>query len=108
MCEDLRFKHLFTYIISGPSGSGKLSFCIKMVQNLGSLSTETNFKGGILWFYGESNAVPSVDVGRKVQFHEGVPDNFANVDNKPCLIILDNLLNEVYTREGVQTYKRQL
>ena len=72
MCEDLRFKHPFTCIISGPSGSGKSSFCIKLLQNLESLSTETRFDGGILWWYGESNAVPSVDVGRKIQFQEGV------------------------------------
>ena len=90
MCEDLRFKHLFTCIINGTSGSGKSSFCIKLLQNLGSLSTETNFNGGILWCYGESNAVPSVDVVRKLQFHEGVPDNLANDGNKPCLIILDD------------------
>ena len=66
MCEDLRFKHPFTCIISGPSGSGNSSFCIKLLQNLESLSTETRFDGGILWCYGESNAVPSVDVGRKI------------------------------------------
>ena len=82
MCEDLRFKHPFICIISGPSGSGKSSFCIKLLQNLGSFSTETRFDGGILWCYGESNAVPCVDVGRKIQFHEGVPDNFANAGNK--------------------------
>ena len=64
MCEDLRFKHPFTCIISGPSGSGKSLFCIKLLQNVESLSTETNFDSGILWCYGESNAVPSVDVGR--------------------------------------------
>ena len=49
MCEDLRFKHHFTCIISGTSGSGKASFCINPLQNLGSLSTETKLDGGILW-----------------------------------------------------------
>ena len=88
MREDLRFKHPFTCIISGPSGSGKSSLCIKQLQNLESLSTETRFDCGILWCYGESNAVPTVDVGRKVQFPEGVPDNFANTGNKPFVIIL--------------------
>ena len=96
MCEDLRFKHTFTCINSGPSGSGMSSFCIKMLQNLESMSTETRFEGGILWCYAESNAVPSVDVGRKIQFHESVPDNFAYAGNKPCLIILEYLLNEAY------------
>ena len=48
MCEDLGFKHPFTCIISGPSGSGKSSFWIKLLQNLKSLSNETRFDGGIL------------------------------------------------------------
>ena len=106
MSEDLRFKHPFTCIISGPSGSGKSSFCIKLLQNLESLSTETRFDGGILWCYGESNAVPSVDVGRRIQFHEGVPENFTNTGSKPCLIILDDLLNEVYSKEVCQLFTK--
>ena len=69
------------------------------MQNLESLSTETWIDGGILWYYGESNAVPPVDVGRRIQFHEVVPDNFANAGNKPCIIILDDLLNEAYSKE---------
>ena len=62
MCGDLWFKHLFTCIITGPSGSMNSSFCIKLLRNLKSLSTETKFVGGIVWCYGESNALPSVDV----------------------------------------------
>ena len=67
MSQDLRFKHPFTCIISGPSGSAKWSFCIKFLQNLESLCTEPNFDGGILWCYGK-NAVPSADVGKKYSF----------------------------------------
>ena len=43
--------------------------------------------------------VPSVGVGRKIHFHVGVPDNFVNVGNKPCLIIIDDLLIEAYSVE---------
>ena len=99
MSRDLRFKHLLTCNISGHSGSGMSSFCIKLLQNFESLSTETRFDGGVLWCNGETNAVPSVDVGRRIQFHEVVPDNFANVGNKPCLIIVDDLLNEAFSKE---------
>ena len=88
MSEDLRFKHPFTCIIRGPSGSGKSSFCIKFCKLLPKVG------GGILWCYGEKNAVPSDDDGRSIQFHEGVPENFTNAESKPCLIILEDLLNE--------------
>ena len=98
MSDELRVKHTCTYIISGSSGSEMSSFCIKLLQNLETLCTETNFDGVILWCYGE-NAVPSVYVGRRIRFHEGVPDNFTNAGSKPCLIILDDLLNEVSSKE---------
>jgi hypothetical protein len=35
---------------------------------------------------------------KNVQIHEGVPENFENTQAKPCLFILDDLLNEVYSR----------
>ena len=105
MSEDFRFKHPFTCIIRGHSSSGKSSFCIKFLQNLESLSTEPKFGGGILWYHGEKNAVPSVGVGRSIKFH-GVPENFTNVESKPCLIILDDLLNEVYSKDVCQLFTK--
>jgi hypothetical protein len=33
-----------------------------------------------------------------VQINEGVPDNFENGQGLPCLFVLDDLLNEVYSR----------
>ena len=99
MCDNLMFKHPFTCIINGTSGSGKSSFCIQLLQHLESLSTETRFDGGVLWCNGETNAVPSVDVGRRILFHESLPDNFAKEGNKPCLIILDDLIKDAYSKE---------
>ena len=70
------------------------------------MSTETKFDSGILWCYGESNAVPSVDVGRRVQFHEGAPDNFSNEGSEPCLIIVDHLLSEAYSGEVCKLFTK--
>jgi hypothetical protein len=100
MSHDLRFKHPISCIISDPSGSGKSSFCISFLQNLDTLCTEPIFDGGILWRYEEKNAIPSqqlasIDAVRRVRYHEGVPENFLNEENGPCLIFIDDLLNEV-------------
>jgi len=35
---------------------------------------------------------------KKVQIHEGVPEKFENTQGRPCIFILDNLLNEVFSR----------
>ena len=101
MAADIRF-HPFTCIVSGPSGSGKSSFTLRLVQHLDSLCTEPNFSGGIIWCYSEKSAVPRetlTSLHKNVSFHEGVPQHFGNDHGRPCLIILDDLLNEVYAKD---------
>ena len=95
MIDDLKFKAPFTCIISGPSGSGKSSFCIQFLQNLETLCTKSHFSGGITWCYSERAAVPSSSLaGLIVRFHEGVPEKIGDAQGgKPCLVILDDLLN---------------
>ena len=102
MAADLKFKHPFTCIVSGPTGSGKSSFTLRLLQNLDSLCTEPNFYGGIIWCYSEKSAVPYRELDalyKDVIFHEGIPQNFGNAHGKPSLIILDDLLNEVYSKD---------
>ena len=55
----MKFKQPFTCNVAGPTGSGKTSFVIKLLQNLKSLCTESSFEGGIIWCYSEETAVPS-------------------------------------------------
>ena len=38
-------------------------------------------------------------INKNVSFHEGVPQNFGDDVGRPCLIILDDLLNEVYSKD---------
>jgi ABC-type lipoprotein export system ATPase subunit len=58
MDDDLKFKHPFTSIISGPTGSGKSTFCIRLLQNRKLLCTEQEFNGGTFWCFCEKAAVP--------------------------------------------------
>jgi len=102
MADDIRFKHPFTCIVSGQSGSGKSSFTLRFLQHLDSLCTEPNFSGVIIWCYSEKSAVPRqklISLHENVSFHEGVPQNFGDDHGRPCLIILDDLLNEVYSKD---------
>ena len=67
-----------------------------------SLCTEPNFSSGIVWCYSEKSAVPReklTSLHKNFNFHEGVPPNFGNGQCRPCLIILDDLLNEVYSKD---------
>jgi hypothetical protein len=96
----LRFKHQFSCIIAGPIGWGKSLFCIKLLQNPESQSREPEFAGGILWSYGEKNSKhsPKSVSGKRIQYFEGVPEDFKNEGGRITLIILDDLLTEVYSK----------
>jgi len=81
MADDIRFKHPFTCIVSGSSGSGKSSFTLRLVQHLDSQCTEPKFSGEIIWCYSEKSAVSReklTSLHKYVSFHEGVPQNFGN------------------------------
>jgi len=101
MNNDLRCKHHLTCIISGPSGCGKSSFCLRFLQRLDSLCTGQDFDGGVIWCYSERTAVRKQQLAllrKNIRINEGVPENFGNTHGKPCLIILDDLLNYVYSK----------
>ena len=111
MYEWLRFKHPFTCILEGPSSSGKTTFCITLLQNLDTLCKEREFKGGIIWCYSEKKAVPHKPLSalnKNVQYHKGVPENnnFANAGGEQCLIVLDDLLTEVYSKDVCVLFTR--
>ena len=58
--DDVKFKHPFSSILIGPSGSRKTSLCIRLLQNLDDLCTEREFGGGIIFCYREKTAVSSL------------------------------------------------
>ena len=103
-------KHPFTCIIAGPISSGKSKFCITFLRNLDTLCTEQKFKGGIIWCYSEKTAVPHKQLSelqKNVQCHKGVPkSNFENAQGEPFLIILDDLLSEVYSEDVCVLFTR--
>jgi hypothetical protein len=72
-----------------------------LLQNLESQSTGSKLAGGIFWCYSENNAKPSPQSisGKRRQYYEGVPEDFKNEGGKPALIILDDLLTEVYSKQ---------
>jgi len=85
-------------IVSGPSGSGK-SFCIRFLQNLDVRCTEREFGGGIVWCYGEKTAVSCQQLPGNISFTEGVSEVFGNAHDEPSLLILDDMLNDIYSTQ---------
>ena len=98
----MKLKHPFNLIISGPTGSGKSTFCIRLLQNLKSLCTEQKYNGGIFWCFGERTEVPDrelSELNNTIRVHKGIPEKIGNKNGKACLIILDDLLDVAYSKE---------
>jgi len=107
MSDDLKFRHPFSCIVSGPSGSGKSSFVIRFLQNRRDICTEPTFTVGIVWCYGEKSAVPSRhQLPANISFNEGVPEDFGSANGEPCLMTLDDLLNDVYSKQVCELFTR--
>jgi len=96
MGDDLKFKHPFSCLLSGSIGCGKTSFCIRFLQNLKTLPWPISVSGSPV----EISAIPYRQVAgtKHVCFH-GVPAEFNNIGEKPCLIILGDLLNTAYSKD---------
>jgi len=107
MCDDLKFRHPFSCFVCGPSGSGKSSFCIRFLQNHDALCTERKFGRGIVWCYGEKGAVPSRQhLPANISFNEGVSEGFGKTNGETCLVILENILNYIYSKQVCELFKK--
>jgi hypothetical protein len=84
------WKHPFTGIIAGPTGSGKSVFTFKFISEVDSMISPPPEK--IIYCYGEYQ--PMFSEYPQVTFNEGLPD-LAQFDGKErTLLILDDLMSE--------------
>lgn len=90
----IKFKHPFSAIIAGPSGSGKSYFVNNFLNNIHVMS-DTSFSK-IYWHYGTWQKL--YNNISNVTFLEGLPD-IENIDGRePQLIIIDDLMREADER----------
>jgi len=105
MDDDLKFKHSFSCIVIGPSGSRKTKFVRRFLQNRRDHCREPIFAGGIVWCDGEKSAVPS-DLPANYRIHEGVPEDLGSANGETSLVILDDLLTDVYSKQVCELFTR--
>jgi GTPase SAR1 family protein len=87
---DVRFKHPFTCMVAGPTGSGKSVFTFKLISEAFDQITPPPEK--IIYCYGEYQ--PVFNEYPQVTFREGLP-NLNEFDGKHrTLLILDDLMTE--------------
>lgn len=98
-----QFIHPFSMIISGPSGCGKTTFLSNVIKNLDWIVDTPITK--ILWCYAETNAIPNIQ-NIMITFQKGIPEFIDNSKKEPMLIILDDLMQDVYNEKISELFTR--
>lgn len=95
--EHFFFKHPFTCIIAGPTQSGKTQFTKNLLTNCQKLIKPVPTR--VIWCYGQVNDSQSQaiqnDVKLRIDFVEGIPEEFELDKNENNVIVLDDLMHEV-------------
>ena len=91
---DPRWRHPFTAVVAGPTGSGKTHFVTRFLRNLPNVMTPT--PDHIVWCYGEWQ--PGYAEMEGVEFVEGLPSMDALDPARRNLLVLDDLAQETDTR----------
>ena len=93
---DPRWKHPFTALIAGPTGSGKTVFVTKMLRHIADMVEPTPEE--IIWCYGEWQ--PIYETMKGVRFMEGLPDidHLSEGDKRRRLVVIDDLMSETDDR----------
>ena len=86
----LPMQHPFTAIVSGPTGSSKTMFTLKLIKN--SQVMVKHPPEEIIWCYGIYQDV--FDTMPHVKFVQGLPDIEAFTGDRRILIVLDDLMHE--------------
>ncbi|MCP4473327.1 MAG: hypothetical protein GY821_01890 [Gammaproteobacteria bacterium] len=92
---DIRLKHPFSMIVSGPSQAGKTQFVVQLIKNIEKMSTVRPTE--IFWCYSEFQPIyTEIAALPNVQLIEGVPQlSELKQEKKAKLVILDDLMNEI-------------
>lgn len=107
------FEHPTSMIVSGPSGCGKTYFITQLLKNINTAFNKHIDK--IIWCYTEDtsiNHIKDMSLGsesntiQNIEFIKGIPTSFENPDNIRILIVLDDLMMDVYNNQISNLFTR--
>ena len=76
----LPFKHPFTCIVSGPTGSKKTNFVMRLIDNIDAMVEPPPEK--IVYYFNEYQSALSDRYASRVDFRHGMP-NVGEIDDSP-------------------------
>lgn len=88
----LKWKHPFTSMIAGPTGSGKSFFTTRFLKHLNEV-VNTSFVE-VVYCAPESSYPDLTECEIPVRFLDYIPDSVMFADKKPRLVVIDDLMRE--------------
>ena len=89
-----RLAHPFSCIVSGPTGSGKSVFTLKLIEHAQEIISPPPER--ILFCYGEYQKIFDNYLG--VEFHDGLPEVSSFYGKKRTLLVMDDLMTSTDDR----------
>lgn len=95
--KHFQFKHPFTCIVAGSTGSGKTVLVRRILTNFKLLFHPLLARLKVLWAHGQAQALHEEGLGADVSvtYHEGLPNEQDVGDSQPNIIVIDDLMSEM-------------
>src|SRR5258708_37035579 len=96
--DSLTFKHPFTCVVSGPTGSGKTEFIRRVLKNNNILISNITYPIKVLWSYGQYQSLYNVPNSMKnviILYTDGLPSEQKINEFKPNIVVIDDLMLEL-------------
>ena len=94
LSDHLSFKHPFTAIIAGPTGSGKTVLLRRILENsVHTVSGVENIR--VLWCYGIWQDLYKEPIICVISYVEGLPSQEDIKSYQPSIIVIDDLMTEL-------------
>jgi hypothetical protein len=105
--KHLQFKHPFTSIVCGPTGSGKTILIRRILKHFKILFFNLNIPTlKVLWAYGQWQPLLNVSISDNVivQYIENIPSKEIIQEFSPNVIVFDDLLNEFNKNNDLENF----
>lgn len=100
--EDVLIKHPSPIIVSGPSGAGKTQLTRDIIENYDKTTTIRKEKIKVMWAYKMVESLkPFKNPKIEVSFFEGVPTMNQIRNEKPDILVLDDLILQVAKNDNI-------
>ena len=102
--SELKFKHPFTCIVAGITGSGKTHWTRQLLDNYKYLIKINKTRLKVLWCFGEDQSLYKIPLRNvDIVYLKGIPSIEIIKNTNPDIIVIDDLMNDLKNDENIKS-----